>query len=387
MKRLLFHLLFVLPYLLMSQHSGSSYWENYAQPLDVENDTSWDSFSMLDSVVESYDFFFTAEQHWKSINTRIQFAFLTYLHQQAGVRNLIVEGGYSYGFLINQFLETGDDRLLKKVVHDIPVCPDNQMEMFQKIRDFNQNLPEKERIKVTGIDIEHSPELVIQCLNTIRPKGEIPRSIHKKINHISDLHQSPYFEEKRVKKFFQRLYRDINGNRREAYKRFWKDDFDLFEMIVENTVQGYNFSFIRASIFTKSWQKREDRMYKNFLILSRRMKEGKYYAQFGSLHTDIKKSFVWEFPSLAHRLNYFNNSPVENKVLTISRYFRKMQTNYEKLGEHDPFLQMMQEIEDHFSDNIILCSMIGRNSPFREMSKTFQFILLIDEDAEKEGCD
>ena len=387
MKRSFFLLFFLLPSLILAQHAENRYWEKYAKPLDVENDPTWDSFSMLDSVVDKFDFFFTAEQHWKSINTRIQFAFLTYLHQHAGVRNMIVEGGYSYGFLINQFLETGDERLLKKVVHDIPVCPDNQMEMFRKIRVYNMQFPEKDRIKVTGIDLEHSPELVIQCLNTLRPGGKIPRSIQRKIEHITSLHQSPYFEEKRVKKFFQRLYRDINSKRRNDYQKYWGNDFDLFEMIVENTVQGYSFSFIRASIFTKSWQKREDRMFRNFLSLSKHMKEGKYYAQFGSLHTDIKKSFVWEFPSLAHRLNYFNNSPVENKVLTISRYFRKMQTNYEKLGEYDSFLQMMNEIEDHFSENIILCSMIGRNSPFREMSKTFQFILLINENAEKEGCD
>ena len=128
-------------------------------------------------------------------------------------------------------------------------------------------------------------------------------------------------------------------------------------------------------------------MYQNFLVLAKRMKKGNYYAQFGALHTDIKHSFLWDFPSLAHRLNYFQESPVKNGVLTVSRYFRKMQSNYKKLGEYEHFVEMMDAVQRNFSNQIVICSMVGKNSPFRELSQTFQYILIIDEELEKERCD
>ena len=64
-----------LPCLVLAQGRDSLYWEQHVQPLDLKDDSLFASFDMLDSVVENYQFFFTAEQHWKTINTQIQFAF------------------------------------------------------------------------------------------------------------------------------------------------------------------------------------------------------------------------------------------------------------------------------------------------------------------------
>lgn len=376
----------IFPLSLEAQEPDSSYLTSYVQALDLE-DPEFHSFDLLDEVVPEYTFFFTAEQHWRSINTQLQFSFLKYLHKRAGVRHLIVEGGYSYGFLLNEFLESGDERLLRKIMKDVPICPEDQMELYRRIHRYNKYLDPDEKIQVTGIDLEHSPELVLQTLYRMMPEDtEPPKRIRRKIEELQRLHESQYFDEKEVRKFFKVLDRHVS-RRYKDYQAYWGDDFDLFTLIVDNTLQGFQFTWLRSALFQKSWQERESRMYRNFLTIAPNLKPGNYYAQFGALHTEINQSQVWDFPPLAQRLNSLPSSPVNGEVLTISRYIRTFSENYERLGESEALEKLIGVIDERFHDEVVLFSLIGDNTPFREMSKNFQFMILIDEEVEEESCD
>ncbi len=380
--------LFLSPGLLSAQTADSLYLDTYTQPVDLQN-PDFESLAILDTVVSNYRFFFSAEQHWRSINAQLQFAFLRYLHQQASVRHLIVEGGYSYGFMLNEYLQSGDERLLQKIMKDVPICPEDQMQLFRKIHAYNLDLPEKEKIQVTGIDLEHSPELVLQALARMLPGQEPPRKISRFIKDITRLHESPYFDEKEVRKYFKKLDRHID-RKEKVYMEFWGDDYDLFNLIVDNTLQGFQFTWIRSALFQKSWQERESRMYRNFLTISPNLKAGNYFAQFGALHTEISRSLIWDFPSLAQRLNSMPSSPVHGEVMTIFRYIRTFNSPKEA-EEPDKETKQLEEIIDFidqkFHDPVVLFSLVGKNSPFRELSKNFQFMVLIDEEVEEESCD
>ncbi|MDX2249072.1 MAG: erythromycin esterase family protein [Bacteroidia bacterium] len=376
----------LVPDSLHAQISDTTYWRENVYPLEIEGDSLSDSFFVLDSTVGKYRFFFTAEQHWRTINSQIQFAFLTYLHQKAGVRNLILEGGFTYGYLINRYLETGDKRLLKRVLNDIPVCPQDQMRMFEQLRKYNAQFPLEDRIMVSGIDLEHSPELALQGLSTIIPEQKPPDEIAVQVEEIKNLHQLRVFEAKKVNQLFQRLSKDFD-QKNSIYSAYLGEDYDLAKLIVKNALQGKSFSLIKAVLFKKTWEKREEQLFANFVALQPRMKPGNYYAQFGALHTDIKASINWKFPSLAHRLNFYPESPVLGEVMTISRYFRRMSAEYNRLGEEDKLTQMVDYVEKNYKNPVVLCSMIGKNSPFAEMSKTFQYILLLEPEAEASPCE
>lgn len=386
MKKLTFLLVFVIPFLSIGQGIDSSYFENYSQVINLTEDSNFQELPLMDSSVAKYDFFFTAEEHRQAVNTQIQFSFLKYLHQKAGVRNFLLEGGYSYAFMINRYLVSGDERLLDKILQDVPICPENQRELFQKIRKYNLSLPEKDRIEVHGIDLESSPALALHALNYLMPESTLPEAIAPLMTELIDLHNSPYYYEKSVKKFFRKLDKDIQRNPYD-YIAYWSGNFETFKMIIENAKQGLGFTLLKATIFKKRWELREARMYKNFLLIKDKMKPGKFYAQFGGLHTDIKTSSLWEFPSLANRLNYSSDSPVKGKVLTISRYFRSLNSDYEKPGEYRKLQSMVSLAEKRFDNSIVLLSMIGKQTPFRELSKTFQYIMLIDPALEQKRCE
>lgn len=362
-------------------------WKEQMSPIPYDPDSgSWE-LPLLDSVVDRYQFFFMGEEHWKTINTRLQLSFLLYLHQKAGVQNLIVEGGYSFGFLINQYLASGDEGILRKALTNIPVCPEDQRAMYRRIYTYNQTLEPADRIQVTGIDVEHSPELALQVLHTLRPEGAEPdRRIRRDIEQIAELHESYYIVKSDVKRFFKRFARSLE-RRTEEHRAYWGDDYARVALLAENTLAGYDFKLIKAMIFEDTWQDRESQMYRNFVTLQPYMAQGGYFAQFGVLHTDLYQSSQWEFPTLAQRLDRRQESPVSNQVLTISRYVRQMDDRYETLGQGEPLRRLVRHAEHRYPGQVVLCNLMGPQSPFPNLSRNFQYLILIDEELEESACE
>ncbi|MCI4666849.1 MAG: erythromycin esterase family protein [Bacteroidia bacterium] len=371
--------------LKLGAQTDSIKWQNYVHPLVIKGDSNFISFEPLDEVVPKYSFFFTGEEHRKKINTQLQLNFLLYLHQTAGVKNLIVEGGYSYGFLLNSYVKSGNERILDKALAVAPICPDNMRTMYRRIHQYNKNLPEKDQIRVLGIDLEHSPELALQVLNLQIPNKEFPKAIKKRLKAVKELHKSPYIDDKQVSRMFKRLKKDMEKKEGE-YKAFLDNNFSIFEMIVDNTVAGYNFNWLNIALSTKSWKVREDQMYLNFLTIQRELQDGGCYAQFGALHTQLAKGLSWDFPTIARQLNEKGNSPVKGEVMAITRYLRNFQDEYAKWKENDALKDMINYVEKAYPDRVVLCRLTGENSPFKNISKAFQYMIYIDEDLEEIRC-
>lgn len=373
--------------IVCAQSAYSKYLSTEVTSLNISVDQKEKSITLLDSIVPKYSFFFSAEEHWKSINYRIQFRLLTYLYYHGNVRNLILEGGYSYGHMINRYLDTGDEKLLVKAVYDTPVCPADLRNFFRKIYEFNLSLPEEEKIRVMGIDLEQSPLLVLECLFEMLPKRELTAGVRDKINQLKKLKGETY-DEKEVKKFFRQFHKEVM-ERKRAYKRYWGNQYWLFQLILDNTIQGFDSPLLREFVYAHGDErKREERMYKNFRLLHThgQFESGNFYAQFGAIHTEMNPSINWGYQTLAARLNDGRYSPVNGKVLTISKFFRRLNLIYEKFPEYQRFLKVMAAAEDHIQDDIIICRLIGNEHLFPEISKDFQYILIIDEVLEKIKC-
>ena len=160
-------------------------------------------------------------------------------------------------------------------------------------------------------------------------------------------------------------------------------------MILENLVQGFDMPVLREFVYAHGDdKKRELRMYNNFRKLHKngRLKAGNYFGQFGGIHTEIQPAINWGFPTLAQSLNEHNYSPVKGKVLTISKYFRSAPQIYEKFKEHESFLEVMEEVEAHYEEEVVLFRLLGNEEQFPKMSKDFQFLLLIPEELEAIPC-
>lgn len=94
-----------------------------------------------------YRFFFKGEAHeYKEENVASLFALLVYVHKANNVRYLVMEVGPDQAFIINQYLETGDEKLVKDAKPYLG-------EVFWKqVHAFNIKKSEKEKVKVLGFD-------------------------------------------------------------------------------------------------------------------------------------------------------------------------------------------------------------------------------------------
>ncbi|MEZ4777515.1 MAG: hypothetical protein R3D00_30340 [Bacteroidia bacterium] len=355
--------------------------------MEISIDSGFESFYMLDEVVKDYKFFFTAEEHWLSMNAQIRYRFLMYLYYQANVRNLIVEGGYSYGFMLNRYLETGNENLLIRAIYDIPVCPKDLIGFYRELYAFNRFLPSRDKIRVVGIDLEQSPQLVIDCLVHLLPEKPLTAGVREKINQLKTLSETDY-NEKEMKKYFRQLYKEVQ-ERKRAYRRYWGDHYWMFEMLLENTVEGFDSPLLREFVYAHGDEKkREERMFANFRLLHKyhMLQPGNYYGQFGGIHTELNPSINWGYHTLAHQLNYERYSPVRGRVLTISKYFRRVPRIYERFREFDDFMALVQQIEQTNPQDVVLCRIWGNHSILPEISRDFQFMLIIKEPLESEKC-
>jgi hypothetical protein len=360
----------------------------HTQALALHPDSSFASFSLLDEAARQHTFFFTAEEHWQAVNGQIAFRFLTYLHQQAGVRNLVLEGGYSYAHLLNRYLQSGNEQLLILALYDTPVCPVNQVQFFKQIYAFNQTLPPAQQIRLIGIDLEHSPLLVTECLYQLLPKKPLTAGVRDKIKELKAMHDAEGYVEKDARRYYRQLHKEVI-ERKRAYRRYWGEDFWRFEMILENLVMGFDSPVLRELVYAHGDEKkRELRLFENYLLLVKKeeLAPGNCYAQFGGIHTELNPAINWGYPTLAQQLNESAASPVQGQVLTIGRYFRRYGQIYEKFKEAESFLSLMRFVEAKSQADLILIRLTAPELGFEELSKNMPFVLLLSESLEAERC-
>lgn len=372
----------------LSQSIPDGLLQVHTQAVSLDPTDAGQSLGFLDEELDRYSFFFTAEEHWQSINQPIAYRFLIYLHQQAKVRNLILEGGYSYGFLIDQYLQTGQEGLLLRAIYDTPVCPVNQMQFYKQLYAYNQSLPEKERIRVLGVDVEHSPLLVTECLYQLLPNKPLTAGVKDRISTLKQMQESDEYIEKDARRFYRQWYKEL-AERRRAYRRFWGQDFWRFEMILENLNMGFDSPQRENFIYTHGEDKRrEQQLFKNFrqLYQQDQFAKGGFFAQFGGIHTELKPAINWGYSTFAQQLNEEILSPVAGEVLTISRYFRKYSQVYQRFQQFEAFQQFMQQVESTSPHPLTLVNLGRPELGFPEISRNFPFILVVSKDLERKKC-
>lgn len=361
-------------------------WRGLTQPLMLSGDKNFASFGLLDSSVGDFQFFFTGEQHYQKINARLQWQFLRYLHQRGNVRTLILESGYSYGMIVNEYLKTGNQKLLDKALAVSPICPENQRKLYQLIYQFNEGLPEAERIYVLGIDLEYEPELSLQALNQLMEGDNYPKAISKNLRKLRRLHRSDYYDEQEVRRFFKRMQADMERNI-VAHVDYWGDNFPTAAYIVDNTVRGQKFGPVQL-IFQEImedknlWEEREQRMFENFLLLRKQAQKGNYYGQFGTLHAFLQPVY-WEFPSLARRLNTRKDSPVKGKVLSIVRYIPDLVASSYQPQEQSLVSEVADYVSESYPGNVVLTRLSESLVSLQGLS---QYMLIIDPELLEPAC-
>lgn len=359
--------------------------------LDIDENSDFSSFAMLDSVVGKYNVFFTGENHlFRKSNYLLQLKMLRYLHQKAGVRHLFLEFGYSRGWLVNKYVQTGDTTLYN-ILFDYSY--EEYALLYKGIREFNETLDSSERITVDGIDIERSYTTPLKVLSMLLPDKEAPAEIALSVESIHALAKlnddknskedegedgsykykvaTNYISDRAsLKKILENI-----KEQKEIYKTYLGDSYFDFNEIVEGLESELKREDMNATV--QEYIYREQFMYDHFLQMTEKYPGQKYYAQFGRCHTSLELKDKWcgyyYYKTLATRIKNSENKHINNKVCAIATYYPES-TSYEIGVAAEEGLDYLKEKAE--PEKLTLFRVPGDSVINAKFSDRFQFVII-----------
>ena len=306
--------------------------------LHLYDEDEYNGLEPLDSLVPKYKVFLTGENHtYTESNARLWLKMIKYLHKNAGVRNIIFEYGFSYGYLVNEYLQTGDTNLYNSIKNFAYVEYSNVLKDLYK---FNASLDSSEKIYLCAIDIERGVYPIAKLLDYLLPDSfDAHDSI---IVHLQSIQSLASYNDSKLEdddddyvsngfsyyssttlNLVQKNFRKFE----EEYKAVLGDNFDLFKEVITDRYDArnkwYKYENDKA---VQQYVYRETYMHQQFLE-QYRTHEGGWFGQFGRCHTtqdrSTSNSCEWyNFNSLANRIKNTRGGSFRDSVMTIGIIYR-----------------------------------------------------------------
>ena len=214
--------------------------------INIQDADDFSGYEVLKGELDNYNVFFTGENHqFRTSNSLLQLKTLKFLHQERGVKHMMLEFGFSRGYIVDEYIQTGDSSLLD-ILDDYSYK--EYTRLYEGIREYNAGLKEEDRIHVHGIDVERSFLTSVKVLNMMLPDtGEIPDSIQVHVESLKSLmgyidarygvdHENDYnymmsfdtYSEWNTLKAIIENYRKYNY----LYKSYLGEGYEIFEIVV-----------------------------------------------------------------------------------------------------------------------------------------------------------
>ncbi|MDD4402467.1 MAG: erythromycin esterase family protein [Desulfitobacteriaceae bacterium] len=347
--------------------------EKYLANNYISLDLDKPDFSLMARDLATVSVILGGESHAIQKNYDVRFGLLTGLHQQYGFNYFLCEIGYGFSGLLNQYLATGNKDILIRLSNQskgTAVWCFEFEEFWERLYEYNRQLPEDQRILVFGVDVEHQRETAIDYIRTLNGVEQLPLDFNRL--------KSGYYLEK--------ILQDLEDNP-ETYANALEEDLFHFEIVIRNLIATRQF------YATEDNALRERTMYENFLKIYAHYPEGKFFGQFGMEHVfqENCQTFLDGIDRFAMLLMSCD-SPVQGKVLSIPYYYLNCQmSNWSNHYAHEDAYNTLEAYKIHAlaQADYTLFRLNGDASPFREQpymvpnpyhgvtTDYFQYVLVI----------
>lgn len=243
--------------------------------------------------------YFVGQGHGNEANTIIEKGFLFSLNEKFNVRFYILEFGHSLAFLLNQYLETGQDSILNFI------NPLGNFRFVKLIKSFNDTLAASRRIRFFGLDFENrlNGKWTKKAIEIISGKINLPSNNPLQILLNTFINKPPKFEKENLVKLKTYLYK----NEQDCRKLLGKYYIDLL------LISKAQFDFS---------PRRDKAMLDNFKLLNRELIQSgenpKFFASFGVGHINPENK-----NGLPYRLLENKDSPIKGKVCVVGTQYYK----------------------------------------------------------------
>ncbi len=345
-------------------------------------------FPLLKNQLEGNSVFLAGKNQGLEYNKELQKDLLEFFHQEAGVKNLLVEATYASGEFLNRYLQTGEEEYLELVISYWRRSQD-EFEFFQWLREYNLQFPDEEQIRVIGFDVQGPPRTLISInyLGDLLMQTHIPLELEYYLLPLVALAQD--FMELRLDPEHSRLAqteytagipeemiedtreitRDILEHWEEApdhYHEFLNDPEEFF-FVLNNIKDAFAMEEKLKEGMEASHQFRSEKAFSNLLNLLEGLEREKFFGQWEELNVLQKpyREVEWLGAKLAGR-----NSPFSGKVLSLWYvYHDSLQMQPFSPGEEVEFdsgyiMENLNELVEISPAEVSLFQLNASGSPF-----------------------
>jgi len=299
---------------LLAFSSEKDYLSSHVKGIDLENYRE-ESFIYLDDQTQS-KVFFSGEYHGFEENYKIRFQLIKYFYEEHGIRRYLGELGYSSGYFLNKYLETGEEKYLNIVNYSLEGSYDfskDDYEFWKALYSYNKELPKGEKIKVYGLDMDLQYWIPVLAVNDLLEKLDIDKvdpedreamqSAKTLFKEVSDVILPPEMDSKDIYKNMRRVVKEgkLRHRKKEvvdafkisrlnfilertmAEKYYSQEELVDIEAIIHNALNTLEFLDFRASEEI-SFHMRERFIFENFIRLFKAFPHDEFYGQWGRFH-------------------------------------------------------------------------------------------------------
>lgn len=261
----------------------------YAQPLIDSNGTF--IRKIVDELPEA-GFYFIGQLHNNEANTILEKELLFSLNRRFGVTYDVLEYSHSVAVILNEYLRTGQDSLLSYIKKGA------NFNFIRSVRNFNDSVPERNRIRFYGIDFEgrNHGDYTKKAISIILQQVD-------KADPLSGLLQNCVESDSLIlRKSLQQLKKYLDQNAELSKSALGHHYLDIY--LIASAAYGFS-------------PKRDRAMYDNFKFLYNELalqsaSPPRFFASFGIGHVDPANR-----RGLASLLNSADDSPVKARVRVI----------------------------------------------------------------------
>lgn len=338
--------------------SVEEYNAKYAKTIDFEKGIDNKIFGNAD-----YRVFLAGEYHAQTKGYQSKKMLIQYLHEKQDVDYLICELGMGQGFLLDDYIQTGNEENLIFMMEELEgtlAYTQDEYQLWKWLYDYNQQQPENDKLHIIGLDIEFQKKTSARGLSLLLDNSVTPaKEIQPLIERIKESDGTA------VKEFPQALEKYP-----EQMKEVFGENFPWAEQYAKNVAATNQFYDWMEEGKTNFHQIRDDKMTDNlFFAMEQLPEDAKFFGQFGAEHilqSEMITTFVLQenYNRFAMQLQE-DDSPVKGEVCSIYLVFlQKSQsprsTNYYLMNESEIPIDSFQ---DYYAQDTFI-PLDEKGSPF-----------------------
>lgn len=135
------------------------------------------SFTMLDKDIEENRLILVGEIHGFEEPQKFDYDLFIHLHANHQVRQYYAELDYVQSLLMNQYMESGDENILRDALKKWAVIQGRNnkdyLDKYRKFHQYYQQLPAEDKFKFIGIDQIQDIKLTLSYLNALNKSTEV----------------------------------------------------------------------------------------------------------------------------------------------------------------------------------------------------------------------